>query len=213
MRDSICIFRFPMRSERLHRHLPRSCRPRSGTTCLLLGFVLLGALAGCAHPRTEPETPIVRTQPSAQPHDPALALLDYAHHLATISPAAREKTVKAARAHAHANPNAVAYARLAIALGTPGQKLYTPDEAARYARQALKMQPAPWNIDARQYLSDYARLYTNLTADTGQHSADNTATPAAAQIRRLRAELDEAHQKLRALAHIEEHLDSTDEGN
>lgn len=212
-RDSICIFRFLMRSD----YLDRFCLPaglyRASAVGLVVAVVLLGTLVGCARPPSDTASSILKKQPTVEPRDPALALLDYAHRLATISPAARVTAVKTARADVHETPSAAAYARLAIALGTPGQKLYTPDEAARHARLALNAKPSPWNTGARQYLADYARLYTRLTADSDQHNTDTSRQASAAQVRRLQTELDEAHKKLRALAHIEEHLDAKDEGN
>lgn len=212
-RGSICIFPFPMRSDRLDRLCLTAGLSRGPAVGLLVAVVLLGTLVGCARPPSDTASSILKKQPTVEPRDPALALLDYAHRLATISPAARVTAVKTARADVHDRTSAAAYARLAIALGTPGQKLYTPDEAARYARLALEAEPSPWNTRAHQYLGDYARLYTRLTDDSDQHSADTNSQSTAAQVRRLQTELDEAHKKLRALAHIEERLDSKDEGS
>lgn len=202
-----------MHSDRLDRFFLTAGLWRAPAVGLLLAVVLVCALAGCAQSPSDAASSILKTQPTVEPRAPALSLLDYAHHLATISPAARVAAVKTARADVDKTPSAAAYARLAIALGTPSQKLYTPDEAARYARLALNTQPSPWDTDAHQYLADYARLYTRLTADSDRPDTDTKSQSAAAEVRRLQTELDEAHKKLRALAHIEEHLDSTDEGN
>lgn len=207
------IFLFLMRSDRFYRLSYSAIRQGPRAAGRALALVLLCVLAGCAaHPPSNTSTPIPETPPTTEPRNPALALLDYAHHLATISPAARQAAVSTAREHVHTHASAAAYARLAIALGTPGQKLYTPDEAARYARLALKTSPSPWDTDARQYLADYARLYTRVTSQSDTNTASVTNKPTTAEILRLRAQLDEAHKKLRALAHIEERLDSPGEG-
>lgn len=176
------------------------------------------ALMGCAHPGqpTAPPTAVTTTEHRSAVRDPVLSLLDYAHHLSAISPDAREDVVKTTRDHVRKTPNATDYARLAIALGTPGQRLYTPDEAARYAQLSLKTRPSPWSPAARQYLSDYARLYTQLTKDQSAESDDSDSDEQARENRRiehLRSELEEAHRKLRELAHIEERLDSADSGS
>ncbi|MDA3919198.1 MAG: hypothetical protein PF501_00740 [Salinisphaera sp.] len=189
---------------------------------LCCGTVVFAVLAatGCT---TIDRAPAQATATSCRTHpvrDPAVALLDYAHHLAAITPDGREAAVNTARDDIRKIPNATEYARLAIALGTPGQRLYTPDEAARYAQLALDAQPSPWTPAARQYLTDYARLYTQLTnnqtkASTAAGSSPDNGDGAAndkAEIDQLRSELDDAHRKLRALAHIEERLDSADSG-
>lgn len=112
--------------------------------------------------------------------------------------------MRAARRRAHESPDARNYAHLAIALGSPHQRLYTPDEASRYARLALMAQPSPWDPDAQQYLADYARLYGQLAASkqpsggSEQHIAD------------LKRQLSRARQKLKALSNIEDHLDNVE---
>jgi len=183
-------------------------------------------LAGCAHHRPPVVASVpVKPAPVHSIQNPALALLDYAHQLTAFSPQAREAAVNAARNDIRSQPNATDYARLALALGTPGQRLYTPDEAARYAGLALKTTPSPWNTAARQYLTDYARLYTQLTRSRASNSVGATsAVPKAgddahasagssAEVQRLQTELAEARRKLAALAHIEDRLDSADSDN
>lgn len=164
---------------------------------LALGIVLSLVTAGCAHEDIAPPNPKHTPQELSAP---ALTLLGYAHRLAQTSPAGREAAVRAARQQVKSAPSAITYAYLALALGSPHQRLYTPDEAARYARLALETKPAPWDPDARQYLSDYARLYGELT------KTDN----ADQQIADLKARLSKAQHKLKALSHIEDRLDTVE---
>ncbi|MES1926075.1 hypothetical protein T31B1_12174 [Salinisphaera sp. T31B1] len=197
-----------------------------------IGLLGLGLclLAGCVH-ETPRQTPSRQSGVAAQiiaPSDPAVALLNFAHELHAATPQQRADAVVAARKAAQDTPGAYSYANLALAYGTPGQRRYTPDEAARYAQRALEADDARWSPAARQYLTDYARLYTQLTkpdtsSDTAprearddvpgmdpspEPSAGDTASLEAQQahIARLQAELDEAHRKLRELANLEERL-------
>lgn len=198
----MCISLSSMLSESFSTCMARPRRPAIRYVLALV--VVLASLSACVHPSKHTDSnPSSDETGVADSRDSALALLDYAHHLAVISPDGREAVVHAARDQVSEQPTALHYAHLALALGTPGQRLYTPDEAARYARLALQAKPAPWSTAARQYLEDYARLYTELTGDN-----DSGGSPA--RVAQLKKELAEAHKKLRALAHIEERLDSAD---
>lgn len=161
------------------------------------------ALTGCAHDTIKPPAP---AQAPAELSAPALSLLGYAHRLADTSPAGREAAVRAARRQVQTAPSAITYAYLALALGSPQQRLYTPDEAARYAKLALETQPSPWDPDARQYLSDFARLYGELTRATDA----TDATDADRQIADLKDRLSKAQNKLKALSNIEDRLDTVE---
>ncbi|KEZ78541.1 hypothetical protein [Salinisphaera hydrothermalis] len=175
---------------------------RSGHALLAaLGLALSLATTGCAHEEARP--PHASQQTSTELSAPALTLLGYARRLARTTPAGREAAVRAARRQVRTAPGAVSYAYLALALGSPHQRLYTPDEAARYARLALDTKPAPWDPDARQYLSDYARLYGELTQDDETDEADR-------QIADLKSRLSNAQNKLKALSHIEDRLDTVE---
>lgn len=162
-----------------------------------LGLATTLAVAGCAHHNLQSSiNPHAPPQISA----PALTLLGYARRLAHMSPAGREAAVHSARQQVHTAPSAITYAYLALALGSPHQRLYTPDEAARYAKLALETKPSPWDPDARQYLSDYARLYGELTRAAESSSDDQQ------RIADLKAQLSKAQAKLKALSHIEDRL-------
>lgn len=165
-----------------------------------VGLALSLAMTGCAHDNVKPPSP-PQTPPELAA--PALTLLGYAHRLARTTPAGREAAVRAARRQVQKSPSAITYAYLALALGSPHQRLYTPDEAARYAKLALETKPAPWDPDARQYLSDYARLYSELTQTSDSDDADR-------QIADLKAQLSKAQNKLKALSHIEDRLDTVE---
>lgn len=179
-------------------HWPEARRSRAPGAALGLAIVL--AVAGCAHDNIKPSS---RPQAPPELSAPALTLLGYAHRLAQTSPAGREAAVRAARRQVETAPGAITYAYLALALGAPHQRLYTPDEAARYAKLALKTKPAPWDPDARQYLSDYARLYGELTHATEPSDADR-------QIADLKQRLSKAQNKLKALSNIEDRLDTVE---
>lgn len=184
----------------------------------LTGLLLVLICAGCTQlgfPRSTLRGPVTVTASCNTPPDTVVGLLAYAHALAADTPAQREAAVHRARQQVHDTADARHYARLAIALGTPAQKLYTPDEAARYARLAAEDKDAHWSTAARQYLEDYARLYTELTANSTTDSGnDNTATSGSSdtdaqqQIAQLRAQLADAQHKLRELANIEDRLNS-----
>lgn len=174
-------------------------RPTAWRRLASLGCMIM-ALGACAHP-TSPPTVETPSELSA----PALTLLGYAYRLTRTSPAGREAAVRTARQQARSEPGAITYAYLAIALGSPHQHLYTPDEAARYARRALAAKPSPWDPDARQYLSDYARLYGALTRARGPSDADRR------RIADLEKHLARAQAKLKALSNIEDHLDNAED--
>lgn len=202
-----------MRCERL-------CRRSPG----LIACIAATTIVGCASAPQRTEQ--IQTAPAAtlaQQRDPVLDLLEYARHLREATPEARARAVVDARNRVHNTPGAIGYARLALAYGTPGQRRYTPDEAARYAKRALDVDDTPWSPAAGQYLSDIARLYTESarqaqpaptgTANRGQPSADPTPQRRAnnqsivnTRVRALEKQLDEANRKLRELADIEEHL-------
>lgn len=167
-----------------------------------LGLVIAVSLglAGCMH-EIPPPPPTPQAPPALSA--PALTLLGYAWRLAQTSPEGREAAVRAARKQMQASPGAITYAYLALALGSPHQRLYTPDGAARYARLALKARPAPWDPDARQYLSDYARLYGELARAKQPSDAEQ-------RIADLKRRLAKAQNKLKALSNIEEQLDNVE---
>ena len=195
---------------------------------LALAVALAGTIAaGCANtPRHAKAAQVdrIESSPAASitpARDPVLDLLEYAARLDDATPEARAEAVGQARAQASASPGAFSYARLALAFGTPGQRRYTPDEAARYAQRALDADDAQWSPAARQYLSEFARLYTELTRHPDTPATPQIArrdTPSATQrparpaggeterVRALERELDEAHRKLRELADIEDRL-------
>ena len=188
-------------------------------------------ISGCVN---SPERPAyednIQSSPAAtitHERDPILDLLDYAGQLHEARPEAREEAVANARTRASSTPSAMSYARLAVAFGTPGQRRYTPDEAARYAQRALDADDAQWSPAARQYLADYARLYATITSQV-QPAATTAptvarrdppvppATPTVKnntqeqqRVRALEKQLDEAHRKLRELADIEDRLSET----
>lgn len=163
---------------------------------------LLGA--GCAHrPAAEPKVIAHETEQSA---DPATDLLLYAHELRSGTPEARAEAVEQARAAVDDTPGARNLARMALAYGAPKQTRYTPDLAARYAGRALEADDAQWDAAARQYLRDYRRFYTRLTE---QSPNEGDSDDARARIAELKAELDEAHRKLREMATIEDRLGSS----
>ncbi|GAB3679872.1 hypothetical protein [Salinisphaera aquimarina] len=204
-----------------------------------IAVLLVATIGGCAH--APPEAPAdIAQRPVATPGkrpDPALALLDYARRLQNATPEQREQHVVTARRAVSEYAGANSFARLALAYGTPNQRRYTPDEAARYAQRALDAEDNHWSPAARQYLSDCARLY-QAVADNNQttapahqaearpEAAQDQATQAAgrqaradsnaradadrAHIARLQAQLDEAHRKLRELANIEDRLGDTE---
>ncbi len=130
-------------------------------------------------------------------------LLNYAHALAVGTPAKRANAVRAARRQLRQNPSAKHKARLAIALGIPAQRYYRPREAARYAQRAIDANDAHWSPTAKHYLSDHAWLYQQLAS---RATADKAKTHRIAQ---LKAQLANAHHKLRALANVENQLDSS----
>ena len=163
--------------------------------------------------------------PLANERDPVLDLLDYAAQLRQATPEARARAVSLAREEVDNRADAHSYAHLALAFGTPGQRRYTPDEAARYAQRALSADNAHWSPAAVQYLSDLARLYTQSVSNTagGDPATDIGAAPASANkplspsaqdpgsqqrahIRELERELHDARRKLRELAEIETRL-------
>ncbi|WP_423821441.1 hypothetical protein V5738_13990 [Salinisphaera sp. SPP-AMP-43] len=156
-------------------------------------------LSGCSH---DPAQQPIQPRPPKQISSPALALLSYAHRLAETTPSGREEAVRAARHQVRDKPDATSYAYLALALGTPHQHLYTPDEAARYAQLALDAENAPWDTVARQYLSDYARLYSELTEL--QDDDDEQ------RINDLKQRLEKAQRKLKALSNLENRLDNVE---
>lgn len=186
------------------------------------------AMTACVHqpsprPGSTPRTATHTSRPEPAPtRDPAMRLLDYAHRLHAATPEQRADAVEKARQDASDAPAAETYARLALAYGTPSQRRYTPDEAARYAQRALDADDAHWSPAARQYLSDYARLYGEITTPPGGAApgrSSNTDGDAAskqvdadpdaaeqARIERLQTELYEAQRKLRELANIEDRL-------
>lgn len=193
----------------------------------MLGVAGAMLISGCVNtPKPAPQDDRIQTSPAATisyDRDPVLDLLGYARQLREAKPGAREKAVGTARARANAAPSAISYARLALAFGTPDQRRYTPDEAARYARRALNADNAQWSPAAKQYLDDLARLYakaarppqatvTTPPAATTASSApapSHTTTTIASDTPRVRAleqALDDAHRKLRELADIEEQL-------
>lgn len=169
--------------------------------CSRLGIAIVIALgmAGCAHDTTPAPIPQAPSELSA----PALTLLGYAWRLSRTSPEGREAAVHTARRQVRSSPGAITYAYLALALGSPHQRLYTPDGAARYARLALEARPSPWDPDARQYLGDYARLYGALTRAKQPSDADR-------RIADLKHRLSKAQEKLKALSNIEEQLDNVE---
>lgn len=173
---------------------------RLGLAATLVICVCFGP-AGCAHTPVQ----ITRTAvlaPAGEPPSPASALLGYASRLGETTPAGRENAVRQARRQADREPCADTYAHLALALAAPHQRLYTPDEAARYARRALAARPTPWDRDARQYLTDVARLLED--ADTrSQQDADTIAV--------LRLQLAAARNKLNAMSDIESQIDAADQ--
>lgn len=168
---------------------------------------MLFALGGCAHgPRPQPT---LHSPPELSA--PALSLLGYAYRLHSTSADGREAAVRTARQQVRSDPGALSYAYLAIALGTPHQHLYTPDEAARYARLALSSDDAPWDPDARQYLRDCLRLYRALSVSSRHTTvAVKNSRADAEHIAKLHTQLDQARAKLRALSHIEDRLDSAE---
>ncbi|RJS92258.1 hypothetical protein [Salinisphaera sp. Q1T1-3] len=164
-----------------------------GNTALAL--VIVAGLGGCAHLAPAPQPPVQTA--TARPA-PTLDLLRYARRLSDTTPAGRETAVDDARQQVRKAPGATTYAHLALALAAPHQRLYTPDEAARYARLALNAAPNPWDDNARQYLGDMARWLTLATQHT---DAD------ADRIRTLESQLGEARTKLEALSDIEQRID------
>jgi hypothetical protein len=141
-----------------------------------------------------------------------IGLLKYAHALAAGTPAEREQAVRVARRQVRQRPSAQGDARLAIALGTPAQRLYTPSGAARYARRAVHADDARWSPAARQYLIDTIRLYQQLArhlATDNPASTQKIARVKDQRIVQLKAQLADARRKLQALAHVEDRLDSS----
>lgn len=184
---------------------------------LSLFYVLVVALllSACVH-RGQPGPQGPGQSRSAAAHtrnanseDPVLALLDYARELAQATPAERVQAVALARKQAATKPNGMRYARLALAFGTPGQKRYTPDEAARYARRALADEQTAWSPAAQQYLADLIRLYdrSNQRVSTPQPADAAPSDGESERVRALESELAEAHRKLRELADIEARLE------
>ena len=192
------------------------------------------AISGCTTDR--PASALadrVETSPAmplAHERDPVLDLLDYAARLRQATPEARARAVSLAREEVDTRPDAHSYAHLAVAFGTPGQRRYTPDEAARYAQRALSADDADWSAAAVQYLNDLARLYnqsahnaagseSGIAASASVPASSDARLPSASQdpgaqqrvhIRELEHELDDARRKLRELAEIETRLgDST----
>ena len=173
---------------------------------LLLALTVMLAISGC----TSFKAPLMpgsntHTVPPFAPTcgkqaDAVIGLLRYAQTLANEAPDQRESSVGEARQQVDADPSALHHARLAIALGTPAQHLYTPDEAARYAELALDDENASWSPATRQYLSDYARVYRALVTDDTDGKQQ--------RIVQLQAQLSDARRKLHALAAIEKSLDS-----
>ncbi|HET7312879.1 hypothetical protein [Salinisphaera sp.] len=199
-------------------------RARAGLAiALAIAAALAVGIAGCAHEKTAPPTPPMPAELSA----PALTLLGYARRLARTTPEGREAAVRAARKQVRKTPGAISYAYLALALGSPHQRLYTPDGAARYAKLALETEPAPWDPDARQYLGDYARLYGELTQtrEAAENEDSHTERHIAELKKRLSsedsyterriAELEKrlfmARKKLNALSNIEDRLDNVED--
>jgi hypothetical protein len=211
-------------------------RPKAVSTALL-GTLLLGLCSGCVAPGKRPGlASTVETSPAASittERDPVLDLLEYAAHLESATPEERADAVAHARRHASEAPGALNYAQLAVAFGTPGQRRYTPDEAARYAELALGADDAQWSPAAAQYLRDMARLYAEVvpaktstgtaTVESSDQAQPVTQTPPlaeqaraetdpdantteSARVKALERELDEAHRKLRELADIEDRL-------
>lgn len=191
----------------------------------VLGVAGAMLISGCVNtPKPAPQDDRIQTSPAATisyDRDPVLDLLDYARQLREAKPGAREKAVGTARARANAAPSAISYARLALAFGTPDQRRYTPDEAARYAQRALNADDAQWSPAAKQYLGDLARLYAKAarppqatpppatTTVSSEPAPTHTATTIASDTPRVRAleqALDDAHRKLRELADIEDRL-------
>lgn len=184
------MFTFPCLMSRTE---PRLRPGRPSRLAALLGVV---ALAGCA--LMPAQTPSRHGHTSAI-SAPALTLLGRAAKLAKADSGQREAAVRAARQRRQNTPGPVSDAYLAIALGSPHQHLYNPQEAARYAQLALNAKSAPWDPDARQYLRDLVRLYGALDDEfaTRQRIAD------------LQRQLAQAQHKLKALTNVETHLDST----
>jgi len=197
-------------------------RPLRQTLC-----IVALALTGTACMQNQPpvSSPVAVPPSSRAPQaDPVVQLLQYADTLANSEPEQREQAVADAQRAAARAPGARHYARLAMAYGMPAQRRYTPDEAARYAQLALEADDANWSPAARQYLHQYARLYTTLTRPAPTASKTTAAhkhhTHAGSdgndndndkqRIAELQAQLAEAHRKLREMADIEDHLSTTE---
>ena len=162
--------------------------------------------AGCVH-RPSTGSPAI-DRPARSCVSPVAGLLEYSDMLNRSSQDVRQRAVRQMRRAARAHPTAATYARLSIALGTPRQRLYTPDEAARYARKALATTPNDWDRISRRFLIDQARHMDRISSKAARH--DNVSPAPArdrARIAELEQELAAARAKISALSNIESQIE------
>ena len=172
----------------------------------LVAFIAALTAVGCAHrPSTGSSAPDRVASPRVSP---VVGLLEYSDMLDRADPEVRQKAVRQMRRAARAQPTAVNYARLSIALGTPHQRLYTPGEAARYARKALATTPNDWDRISRRFLTDQARHLDRIGSLTTNHDSTSPAPPSdRARIAELEQELAAARAKISALSNIESQIE------
>ena len=174
-----------------------------------IGLLAL-AVAGCA---SDPE----HKRPTATRNtvSPVVGLLEYADTLATSDAATRETAVRQMRRAVSIRPDARNYARLSLALGTPHQRLYTPDEAARYARKAMAARDARWDRISRRFLALQAHQLTEISRRPRSEPAvakTHDGATSDARVARLTQQLAEARAKIAALSNLERQLDSQEVG-
>ena len=172
----------------------------------LVAFIAALTAVGCAHrPSTGSSAPDRVASPRVSP---VVGLLEYSDMLDRATPEVRQKAVRQMRRGVRARPTAANYARLSIALGMPRQRLYTPDEAARYARKALATTPNDWDRISRRFLIDQARHMDRISSKAARH--DNVS-PAPARDRARIADLEQAlaaaRAKISALSNIERQIE------
>ncbi|MBH03189.1 MAG: hypothetical protein CMP08_03555 [Xanthomonadales bacterium] len=167
--------------------------------------------AGCVH-RPSTGSPAI-DRPARSCVSPVAGLLEYSDMLNRSSQDVRQRAVRQMRRAARAHPTAATYARLSIALGTPRQRLYTPDEAARYARKALAATPNDWDRISRRFLIDQAHHMDRIAGrTTGRGNASPTSSNARARVAELERALAAARAKISALSDIESQIENNGAG-
>ena len=177
----------------------------------LVAFIAALTAVGCAHrPSTGSSAPDRVASPRVSP---VVGLLEYSDMLDRATPEVRQKAVRQMRRGARAHPTAANYARLSIALGMPRQRLYTPDEAARYARKALATTPNDWDRISRRFLIDQAHHMDRIAGrTTGRGNASPTSSNARARVAELERALAAARAKISALSDIESQIENNGAG-